>query len=87
MGEAKKLFVEDTSEICFLSKETETSWLKECYTGYLKSEFNWEENGEEIQSECAGKLKLSKMGGNMLLIQSSDGNPLEKNLFELDEWT
>lgn len=80
------MYMEDPSEISFQSKDSETAWLKGCYTGYLKTDFYWEENGEEIQCECAGKIKLTNMGSNIMLIQSLDGDHLEKILSDLDEW-
>lgn len=72
--------------INFKSDEAEKQWLNGCYTGFLKREFNWEEHGEELQEECAGKLSLTTLGGNLILFKSLTDKSTRMTLDEFDEW-
>ncbi|XP_057803176.1 uncharacterized protein LOC131018474 [Salvia miltiorrhiza] len=71
----------------FKTSDEETRWLDGAFTGFIKDEFLWEEINEEINSEIAGKLKVTTMGGNLVLIRSVCDAPTEKVLTEMDEWS
>ncbi|XP_057808640.1 uncharacterized protein LOC131023113 [Salvia miltiorrhiza] len=73
--------------IGFQPTEVETEWLTHSFTGFVKTEYTWEEFGEEINSECATLLKISSLGGNLVLIQSTNNRPVKDLLTELNEWT
>ncbi|XP_057811397.1 uncharacterized protein LOC131025616 [Salvia miltiorrhiza] len=73
--------------IQFKTSDEETRWLDGAFTGFIKDEFLWEEINEEINSESAGKLKVTTMGGNLVLIRSVCDAPTEKVLTEMDEWS
>lgn len=60
-----------TEDLLFQSTEEESQWAKECYTGFLKMTFSWEEHANELRSECGGLLKLRSLGGNLVLLQKS----------------
>ncbi|XP_057808529.1 uncharacterized protein LOC131023008 [Salvia miltiorrhiza] len=76
----------DDETFQFQTTEEDLVWLNGAFTGYIKSEFLWEEVQEEINSECAGCFKLKSLGGNMVLIQSSNEQTTEENLNKLNEW-
>ncbi|XP_057793137.1 uncharacterized protein LOC131009745 [Salvia miltiorrhiza] len=71
----------------FQPKEEELAWLKSSFTGYVKADFVWDEFEVEINSECAGLLKISTLGGNLVLIQSINQTLVKDILTELDEWS
>lgn len=62
-------------------------WLEDCYSGCLKSEFSWDEHGEELLEESSGILSLRQLGSNLILIQSASERSTEDVLFEFDEWS
>ncbi|XP_057806192.1 uncharacterized protein LOC131021120 [Salvia miltiorrhiza] len=70
----------------FKPTEEEKAWILGAVTGLLKNEFLWEEVKDEIIGECSGKLKVSTLGGNLVLFQSACGDPTEEILKEMDEW-
>lgn len=74
------------AEILFQSLEEENGWLKNCYSGFMKRKFLWEDHAEEIQSECGNMLNIRSMGGNLILIQSTTDKSTGNLVNELDEW-
>ncbi|XP_057793182.1 uncharacterized protein LOC131009792 [Salvia miltiorrhiza] len=72
--------------IGFQTTEEERTWLLKSFTGYVKSDFLWEDFEEEINSECASMLRISSLGGNLVIIQSIDHRPVQELLNGLDEW-
>lgn len=84
VSENKQVWENDV--INFQSIESEKKWLDGVSTGFLKREFNWEEHGEELQEECAGKLSLTTLGGNLILIKSMTDKATRTILEEFDEW-
>lgn len=70
----------------FQSKEGESAWLKGAITGCMKGQFSWAEHGEEIRAECAGKLKITYMGSNLILIQSEMEEETTKVIKRFEEW-
>lgn len=87
--EEGKVFTWDKNQeiISFKTKDEDKKWLEECYSGYLKPSFSWEDHGEELLSESSGILYLRPMGGNLILIQSANDKKTEDVLFDFDEWT
>lgn len=71
----------------FQSHEEDKAWLRDAFTGRLKTEFSWKDHGEEIQQECGGALKLTDMGNQLILIQSTSVDSTEEIINKFDEWT
>lgn len=71
----------------FQCKEAESAWLRDAFTGRLKDSFSWKDHSEELQQECGGKLVLTDMGNQLVLIQSAMNEKTEKAINCFDEWT
>lgn len=56
--------------LTFVSTEVERKWLEKCCLGMLCCNFSWEDNGEELQSECGNQIKVCHLGDNDILIQN-----------------
>lgn len=71
----------------FQSEDGEREWLRHAFTGRLKDTFSWKDHSEELQQECGGKLVLTNMGNQMILIQSATEETTDKMLTGFDEWS
>lgn len=79
--------VEVGSEMChFLSEDEDGERLKDAFIGCLKSEFRWKVHENEMLEESAGRLKLTDMGNNLVLIQGTKEMKMEEELKGWDEW-
>ncbi|XP_057793292.1 uncharacterized protein LOC131009909 [Salvia miltiorrhiza] len=73
--------------ISFQASNEEMKWSQNSFTGFVKAEFAWEDFEEEINSKYASILKVSTLGGNLVLIQSLNQTHVKELMKELDEWT
>lgn len=73
--------------LTFQTLDSENEWLKGAVTGYLKDQFSWEEHGEELHEECAGKLRLTNMGSNLILIQNEKEWEVREVIKGYEDWT
>lgn len=85
-GREKKGEAEEGKWCMFQSSEDESAWLKGALTGCLKEQFSWDEHEEELRAECAGKMKLTKMGSNLILIQSETTDAAMEVIKGFGEW-
>lgn len=74
-------------EVIFQSTIDEEGWLEGAVVACLKAQFTWEEHGEEIQEECEGKLTVRNMGGNLVLIQDTNGNNTMEVIKGFEGWS
>ncbi|KAL6537767.1 hypothetical protein OROMI_025410 [Orobanche minor] len=76
----------EKSDLKYQSSEKERECVRNRYTGYLKREFLWEDQKNELLGECGGSMMLRSTGGNLILIQSSTDKTVKRLLEEFDEW-
>lgn len=76
-----------SKDLEFTSMEEEGRWLRGAFVACMKSHFSWDDHGEELSSECVGKLKVRYLGDNLLLIQGEKEDDTAKVLNGFDEWT
>ncbi|KAL8525192.1 hypothetical protein ACS0TY_014712 [Phlomoides rotata] len=80
MGTAKE------KALVFNMVDDEKAWLENCWTTFLRKEFAWEENGEEIQWECGEIVKLCYMGDNVICIKNGSKWNLQQFVKEMGDW-
>ncbi|XP_057779726.1 uncharacterized protein LOC130998315 [Salvia miltiorrhiza] len=73
-------------QLIFQPMVDEVEWLQDAFTGYLKTDFVWEEVKDEINCECAGRIKVTTLGSNMVLVQSFCEQSVDEVLKDFDEW-
>lgn len=73
--------------VFFQSTEDDVAWLREAFTGCLKKSFSWSEHDDELQNESVGKLKLSDMGNNLVLIRSEGEEKTSEVIKGFEEWS
>lgn len=74
------------SDLEYQSSDSEKEWVRGCYTGFLKKRFVWDEVKEDMEGECGGRMSLSSMGGNLILIRSTSDKSMEELVKDFDEW-
>lgn len=72
--------------IHYQSSAEDKMWWSECYTGFLRRKFSWNDYAEELQSECGSLLKLRSLGGNLIPFQKAADRNVGELMKEFDEW-
>lgn len=70
----------------YSSMQEDRKWLSKCWVSMFKSDFTWEDNGEEMSSECGNQIKLSHTGDNDVLIQNLSQYLQDDLIKEMGEW-